>query len=245
MITVFPRTVRALRGRLADPRSGKGLFLAHSLLNENTRYMGGAFCCGIPAEMRELIAGLDCGVVQMMCPERVAWGGIHKPYLYQFHGIGKFRGVHSICAFSMPLFLWLVNWKMRWVARYTADEIADYARSGMEVVGVIGVRGSPACGVSYCPNLRRYFEWSSKVDVQQVTPGEQNEVLKQVTESGSGTFIRFLKRRLAKRKLAVPFFEFDLYDEMDGRPNAPLREAVCRINSLRASEAAGFTREGI
>lgn len=232
MITVFPATVRTLRGRLSDRRGGTVLFVSHCLLNENTRYMGGAFCAGCPREMRELIDALDCGIVQMICPERVAWGGVHKPYLYQFHGIGKWRVVHSLCAVFMPLYLFLVNWKMRWVARYTAAEIADYVRSGLKVLGIVGVRGSPACGVSCCPDLREYFEWSSKVDVEAVTPEQQNEVLRRVARNGSGVFVALLRRHLERRGLTVPFYEFDLYDEMEGRPNGSLREAAGSLLSV-------------
>jgi predicted secreted protein len=226
MVTVFPKTVRALRERFADRRSRRVLFVSHCLLNENTRYMGGAFCGGIPGEIRELLTGIDCGVVQMICPERVAWGGIYKPHLYQFHGIGRCRIVHRLCAFSMPLFLFLVNWKMRWVARFTAAEITDYIRNRMEVIGIIGVRGSPACGVTCRPDLREYFEWSSKIDIGRVTSQEQNEVLRRVTKAGSGVFITHLRRRLRKRGIEIPFHEFDLLDEMDGKPNQALRTAM-------------------
>ena len=50
MITVFPGTVRVLRNRLTDHRGGTVLFVSHCLLNENTRYMGGAFCAGQGAQ---------------------------------------------------------------------------------------------------------------------------------------------------------------------------------------------------
>lgn len=235
MITVFPGTVRVLRNRLTDHRGGTVLFVSHCLLNENTRYMGGAFCAGFPREMHELLYALDCGVVQMICPERVAWGGIHKPYLYQFHGIGRWRIVHSLCAFFMPLYLFLVNWRMRWIARYTASEIADYIQSGMKVLGIVGVRGSPACGVTCYPDLRRYFEWSSKVDIHGVTPTAQNQVLKSIAREGSGVFVKHLRRQLEKRGLAVPFFEFDLYDEMDGISNGALHEATSQLLAIAHS----------
>ena len=45
----------------------------------------------------------------------------------------------------------LLNQNMRYLggplAREVAGGIEDYARSGFEVVGVVGIAGSPSCGV--------------------------------------------------------------------------------------------------
>jgi hypothetical protein len=223
---MFPDTVRQLRDRFADGRSRRVVFLSHCLLNENTRYMGGAFCSGIPREVRQLVSELDCGVVQMMCPERVAWGGVYKPYLYQFHGIGRrWSLVHRAFSLCMSLFLFLVNWKMRRVARWTAEEIADYVRNGMEVAAIIGVRGSPACGITAAPNLGEYFDWSARVDVRTVTAEEQNRVLRRVTHPGTGVFMAMLRRQLRRRGIDVPMHEYDLMAEMSGDVNESFRLA--------------------
>ena len=63
-----------LRQRFADNRSGKVIFLSHCLLNENARYMGGAFCAGVNPDALALVTKLDAGVIQMPCPERLSWG---------------------------------------------------------------------------------------------------------------------------------------------------------------------------
>jgi predicted secreted protein len=66
---------------ICDERSRKVIFLSHCLLNENTRYAGGATRRGIVEEVIRpcLVEGL--GVVQMPCPEQIAWGGVLKPRL--------------------------------------------------------------------------------------------------------------------------------------------------------------------
>ena len=235
MKAIFPKTVEALRGRFADARSGKVVLLSHCLLNENARYMGGAFCAGVNQEVLALISQLDAGVIQMPCPERLSWGGVYKKHLYQFHGIGRrIPGTHRICTAFMPVFLFLMNWRMRGVARRTADEIEDYIANGMEVLAIIGIRGSPTCGVTCHPDLGDYFQWSSKVDISNVRRSEQNEVLKKVARDGPGVYMRLLARRLKRRGIDIPFYEYDLYDEMDQCANQALLKAEEHLKPVRA-----------
>jgi hypothetical protein len=222
-----------LKGRLSDERSGKVLFAAHCLLNENTRYMGGAFCPGIPPEFLRALSGLDCGIVQMACPERLAWGGVYKPLVYQFHGRGGGRAAHTFGRAVLPLYLGALGVRMRALARAVADEIEDYSRSGMTVLGIIGIRGSPTCSVTRGIDMRAYFEWSSRIDVRSVTRSEQNEVLTRCACQGPGYFTRMLARQLRKKKLSVPFYEFDLFAEMSGAPNQALQEALRAVSPAR------------
>jgi len=66
--------IRILQERLKDERGKKVVFVSHCLLNENTRYLGGAFR---KAGVDEIIMELQrqgIGIVQMKCPEQKAWG---------------------------------------------------------------------------------------------------------------------------------------------------------------------------
>ena len=225
---LFPQTIELLKERFADQRCKRVVFISHCLLNENTRYMGGAFCSGVNPEIATLLTQIDCGVVQMICPERVAWGGVYKPDVYQFLGVGQAPLIRRLLLPMAPLFLFLLARRMKWVARYTASEIADYHRNGMRVMGVIGVGGSPACGVSRHPDLREYFEWGSQVDIATVTRDEQNAVINRVCKDGPGIFIAYLRRELGRRGIDVEFAEYDLFDEAEGKPNLLLR--TFRIN---------------
>jgi predicted secreted protein len=237
-MTHSSHTMKILKERFADERSKKVMFIAHCLINENTRYMGGAFCRGINKEIIDILNHTDCGIVQMICPERLAWGGIYKKSLYQYHGKAKKKFIFNISALFMPLFMFILNRKMKWIAQYTAEEIQDYITNGMEIEGIIGIKGSPACGVTACPDLQEYFKWSSKIDINKVTRKEQNEILKKVTKNGSGEYIKFLKRELEKRKLKVAFYEFDLFDEMDQKPNTALKIAAdnMKLNVFREEQ---------
>jgi len=214
----------AMRVNWADERSTKVLFLAHCLLNENTRYLGGAFCGGVNHEVLDLLKNSNVGVVQTICPERVAWGGVYKKKVFPLPGIGRFGPIYRFCALCLPGFMFWLNWKMRWVARYTACEIEDYVRNGMTVVGFVGVAGSPACGVTRAPDLKEYFAWSSRVDAGNVSREQHNAVIEGVTRRGAGAFVKYLRRYLGRKRISIPFFEYDLWDEMHGRKNAVIEE---------------------
>src|SRR5512146_1334310 len=89
-------TVDVLVDRLRDRRSRKVAFVSHCLLNENTRYLGGACraCC-----VREVVDGLldrDVGIVQMPCPEQLAWGGVLKRHMLRMYGHPLARALAGI-----------------------------------------------------------------------------------------------------------------------------------------------------
>jgi hypothetical protein len=72
--------------RLHDERSGSVVFLAHCLLNENTRYLGGAARPGSVGEVVTPCIEQGIGIVQLPCPEEHVWGGVLKRRLLAFYG---------------------------------------------------------------------------------------------------------------------------------------------------------------
>lgn len=67
---------RQLAERMRDERSRRVVFLAHCLLNENTRYLGGACRAGCVREIVQQCLDRGIGIVQLPCPEQAAWGGV-------------------------------------------------------------------------------------------------------------------------------------------------------------------------
>lgn len=75
-----------LLAQLRDERSKRVIFVSHCILNENTRYLGGAFR---PAGVDELVDAFQrqrLDICQMPCPEQRAWGGVLKRRLWPFYG---------------------------------------------------------------------------------------------------------------------------------------------------------------
>jgi predicted secreted protein len=137
---------QVLLERLKDERSKRVIFVSHCLLNENTRYLGGAFRLGCVDELLDNFQQEGLGIYQMRCPEQCAWGGVIKRQLLPFYG-SKGSILYRLRQVLLPLFLWYTRWVYRRIAKVVARDIEDYVRSGFEVMGIAGVGGSPSCGV--------------------------------------------------------------------------------------------------
>ena len=72
------RRNQALQTSMADARSGEVVFISHCLLNQNTRYLGGAVCPGVVGVAIAPYVRDGTGIVQMPCPEQRVWGGVLK-----------------------------------------------------------------------------------------------------------------------------------------------------------------------
>jgi len=72
--------------RLKDERGKRVIFVSHCLLNENTRYLGGAFRLGCVDELLDNFQQEGLGIYQMRCPEQCAWGGVLKRHLLPVYG---------------------------------------------------------------------------------------------------------------------------------------------------------------
>ena len=77
-----------LSSRLADERGRRVAFVSHCLLNENTRYLGGALRAGAVPEVVSGLIEAGVGISQMPCLEQRAWGGVLKRLLLRAYGIG-------------------------------------------------------------------------------------------------------------------------------------------------------------
>ncbi len=94
---------QVLLERLKDERSKRVIFVSHCLLNENTRYLGGAFRRGGVDELVDGFQQEGLGIYQMHCPEQRAWGGVLKRRLLPFYGsIGTV--LYRFCRVLLPFF---------------------------------------------------------------------------------------------------------------------------------------------
>jgi hypothetical protein len=116
----------------------------------------------------------------------------------------------------LPLFLTYTRIRFRRIAKKVAREIRDYTDSGYKVAGVIGIDGSPTCGVNLNIDLKRAFDFYAEGSVKELNRKDFNSCLYQkCLSSGSGVFILELKRSLKKKGLDVPFYSYSLIDESE------------------------------
>ena len=205
-----------LSERLDDARGKQVAFVSHCLLNENVRYLGGAFRPGGVAEVIDELVSRGVGICQMPCPEQRAWGGVLKRRMLRAYGargtaLYRFRGP------LLRLFILYTRLEYRRLARRVVNQIADYERSGFTVIGIVGVGASPSCGVHTTLDIRRSFEVMAATPINSVDRKAFNrDAVVACRVAGSGLYIKSLKRQLRRRGLTPSLLEHDLVAEMRG-----------------------------
>ena len=203
-----------LRRVLPDERSGRVVFLSHCLLNQNVRYLGGAARSCATDDLMAGPLGAGVGLVQMPCPEEHAWGGVCKRYTIPAYGADRtiLRWVRRPATW---LFLGYTRLAYRRLARRIAAQIADYLRSGHTVESVVGIGGSPSCGVHTTLDLPAVLDDIAGREPAQLNRREFNQqVIAGHARAGQGMFIAALRRHLGHRGIDVPFDEHDLIAEI-------------------------------
>jgi predicted secreted protein len=211
--------VSGLRSKLRDERSGRVAFVSHCLLNENTRYLGGAFRPGAVCEVVDPYLRAGIGICQMPCPEQLAWGGVLKRRLLLVYGrpwLGR------VIRPLLPALTGYTAFRYRFLAGRVADQIADYQDSGLDVVGVVGVDASPTCGVTTTLDLDASLGAMAGCPLNRLDRSFiNNTVVNGSARPGRGLFISALDGALARRGRQVPLLGHDLRSEAPGSPLPP------------------------
>lgn len=217
-------TRQVLLERLKDERSKRVIFVSHCLLNENTRYLGGAFRQGCVDELVDEFQRQGIGISQMPCPEQRAWGGVLKRYMLPIYG-SQGTLLYRLRGAILPLFVLYTRWKYRHLAKEVVRDIEDYVHSGFEVVGIVGVGGSPSCGVCNRLDLRRSLEVVAGCPLAKFDRQVMNqEAVAACLSEGEGLFIAAIQRKLRRKRLSIRWYEHDLLSEYN--PNIV---ACCKI----------------
>ena len=125
-----------------DRRSKRVVFIAHCVLNQNAKIDGCAHYPGVMREVAETLIGSGCGIVQLPCPELMHLGLDRKvdrqlPRTVESEDsrVGSLMQASSgaLCC--------------RRIAEEIAYQVEQYQQNAFEVVGLLGINGSPTCGV--------------------------------------------------------------------------------------------------
>jgi predicted secreted protein len=208
--------IHLLQEKLKDERGRKVIFLSHCLLNENTRYLGGAFRKAGIDELIDELQKEGIGIIQMKCPEQKTWGGVLKREMIMGYGISGTL-LNTFRKPYMVFFLWKSRRSFRKIAKDVVSEIRDYINSGFDVVGIVGIKGSPSCGVSAALDLNKSAEFAASLDIETLDKEYFNEnCYKTCLINKSGIFFDELKQELSANNIEVKFFEHDLLAELQG-----------------------------
>jgi len=156
---------------LSDRRSGKIAVVAHCILNQNSRVLGLAERSNAITEVVEFLIRNDMGIIQMPCPELSHAGILRKEQTRDQYDNAVFR---KGC---------------RKIAAEIVDQIREYAKFGIKTKIVIGVDGSPSCGVN-----------------ETSTGDTCKNMAKHGSVKGSGILVEELHFALKKRKISIPFY---------------------------------------
>jgi predicted secreted protein len=157
-----------------DERSKKVVFVAHCLLNQNAKIDRCARYPGAMREIAEFLVRSGAGIVQMPCPEL-----LH---------LGLDRQADPRLPSTIESEDTRVALRMRESAAASAcgrladdivHQVREYLENGFEVLGIIGINGSPACGVE--------TNWFANEE-----------------PPGPGVFIRALQERLLRHGVQLP-----------------------------------------
>ena len=125
-----------------EDESDRVVLVSHCILNQSTRARwpgGGARRdTGFLRDILELLMAEGVGVVQMDCPEFSLFGNPRRPRTKEGYDTPEFR---EICS---------------QIAGRTCDRIIAFQKTGptgVEVIAVLGVDGSPSCGVRRTPRI--------------------------------------------------------------------------------------------
>lgn len=163
-----------------DARGRRIAIVCHCLLNANAKVEGLSQYAGVHPLIGRL-AEHGIGVIQMPCAEMTALG---------MRRWGQTREQYESIAFTEHC---------RELAEQTAAQVREFARCGYDIVGLVGVDGSPTCGV----NRSASGDWGG-----EYTPDEWADVVREVgSDSRPGVHIEKLMELL--EPLGVRFVAID------------------------------------
>jgi len=113
-----------------DKRSGKIAIIAHCLLNQNSRAQGLVKKPTTVKEVLDFLTQKRIDIIQMPCPEITYAGVLREPRTKDEYDTDLFR---KHC---------------RKIAREILQQIKEYHVHGIKTLFILGVEGSPSCGVN-------------------------------------------------------------------------------------------------
>jgi len=125
-----------------DSRSRRIVFVAHCVLNQNAKI---DHCARYPGAMRELseyLIAAGVGIVQMPCPELIHIG-LDRQADPRLPATIESEDTRVAALMRSPDAVALCGR----LAGDTVYQVRQYEANGFKVLGIIGINGSPTCGV--------------------------------------------------------------------------------------------------
>jgi predicted secreted protein len=125
-----------------DQRSRRVLLVAHCVLNQNAKIDRCAYYPGVIKEAVEALIESGVGLIQMPCPELLCLGLDRQAVP---------DAATTIESEDTRVARLMAADENRTICRSLADalvvQIEHYQRNSFEVIGLLGINGSPTCGI--------------------------------------------------------------------------------------------------
>jgi predicted secreted protein len=165
-----------------DKRSKKIVLVAHCILNQNTKIDRCAHYPGAIKEVAQILIDAEVGILQMPCPELLCLGldrqverGIPTTVESEDTRVARRMVEDQTKALCHRLVSDLIY------------QVEEYQRNGFALVGVIGINGSPTCGIE--------TTWTNSRE-----------------EQGPGVFMKMLNEESRKRDFSLPMQGIKAYE---------------------------------
>ncbi|MDO6354059.1 hypothetical protein Q3V94_03030 [Caloramator sp. CAR-1] len=166
-------------------RSRKIIILSHCMLNANSKVEGLAIYKGAQNSLISFLIEEGYGIIQLPCPE------------ITLYGIKRWGHVKE--QFDTPYF----REHCRNIFMPYLNQIMDYVKNGYQIHGLIGIDGSPSCGVNKtCSSTK----WGGEVG-EEFGINEKIKDLKII--QGKGVFIEEIENLLIQKGTNIKLLGLD------------------------------------
>ena len=167
----------------------KIILVCHCFLNCNSKVENfNEYNKNFEEKKKNLIMNLiknDIGIIQLPCPEMKIYGCRRWGHVKEQFDTPHFRDMS------------------REMLKPVLNEIRDYSKNGFNIIGILGVNGSPSCGVNLTCSGKWYGEFSHNHNLNDMLAS-----LEMVEESG--VFIEEIKGLLEENNLNIPIVGVDI-----------------------------------
>ncbi|RLG86356.1 MAG: hypothetical protein DRO18_04505 [Thermoprotei archaeon] len=125
--------------KYGDVRSGKIALVAHCILNQNSIVPGLARRQAMVKEVVDVLERYGIGIIQLPCPETLH-SGLRR--FWQVKEQYSSTGFKRLC---------------RRLSRMIVDYVREYLRNDYRLVLILGVAGSPSCGIRETNSSPKWF----------------------------------------------------------------------------------------
>ena len=119
-----------------DKRSKKVIIAAHCILNQNARIEGCGYFPGAILPVARVLMESGVGILQMPCPELL------------FHGLDRCGNQGREIGIRETLLGPKGQQACKGMLKDLIYQINEYQKNGFIILGIVGIDGSPACGVN-------------------------------------------------------------------------------------------------